>query len=168
MAHSTDYYVTGGGILYIKKVDDEAYVDVGNCPSLTVKPEVEMLEHVSNRGGRGTTDKKVTQKIKVMLNFKLDELSVDNLSMFMLGTAATDTVVLANAVTEEYSVKFVSDYEAGDNATWEFPRVEISPSDAMELINTGKWAEMGFSGEVLDDTENTPSTPFGTYVRSTE
>lgn len=167
MAHSTDYYQTGGGILYIAEWDGTTppeegdYVDAGNCVELSIQPEVEWLEHKSHRGGTAKTDKKVATESKLMINFKLDEIQEMNLKIFFMGDTSGTTIRPLNATSKEYAVKFVADPETGNAYDYELWRVQMSPAEALNIINMGEWATMGFSGEVLEDSTNNSSSPFG-------
>lgn len=167
MAHSTDYYTTGGGILSIAEWDgttppeEGEYVDAGNCIELSVQPEVEWLEHKSHRGGTAKTDKKVATESKLMINFKLDEIQEMHLKSFFMADTSGTTIRPLNATSKEYAIKFVPDYETGTEYDYELWRVQLSPAEALNIINMGEWATMGFSGEVLEDSTNHSSSPFG-------
>jgi len=98
------HYVLGRGILLIGAIDAATgkaldWRDVGNCPTFSYTVETEELEHQSSRGGLKVTDKKVTLSQTTSLNFTLDEISLQNLALFLSGTVATHTNPAKTGVT---------------------------------------------------------------------
>ena len=170
---STSLYALGRGILSIAEWVGETppsegdYEDVGNSPRFEVEVTEEKLEHFSSRSGLKVKDKIVTLETGYMLNFDLDEISVANLAKFLKGTLSGSNVILANtALSKEYGCKFISDNPVGENETWEFWKVQLSPGAAFNLISD-EWSLMSFTGEGLADETGHPTSPFFTVTFAT-
>jgi len=171
MAHSTDNYVSGGGIMYIAPWDGSTppeeldYVDVGNCVSFTAEPKVIKKPHKSHRAAAETTDLKVKVREECMLKFALDELALENLRMFFQGVLDGTAIQVLEGGEETYAVKFIEDLANGTARQVKFWKVEISAAGALEFINhgdgEGDWAKLEFEGECLDDSINHPTEKWG-------
>ena len=62
------------------------------------------------------------------ISFTLDEISVENLRMFLKATLTGTRILYANQnMNQYYAIKFVSDNPTGKNATWEFFKLKITP-----------------------------------------
>jgi hypothetical protein len=171
---STTLYSLGKGIL---KIGDwsgatapsfpSEYVDVGNCSEFTVEVTETVLDHYSSRTGTKTKDKSVTIETGYSLKFKLDEMSVKNMQMFLKATLSGSNVLLANTqLDKEYALYFVSDNPVGPNEAWQFWRCKLKPDGSFSLIGTD-WQTLGFSGEGLADTAGHSSSPFFTLTFAT-
>jgi len=161
---STQLYTLGKGVVSIGEWSGDtppvAYEDVGNSPSFTVEVTEEKLDHFSSRQGTRLKDKSVVLETGYVLAFDLDEISVANLARFLKATLSGSNVLLANTqLDKEYAVKFVSANPYGENQTWEFWKVQLSPAAAFNLI-ADEWSLMSFTGEGLADTNNHSSSPF--------
>ena len=169
---STTLYTLGKGVLEIAEWNGSpgAYADVGNCPSMNVLVEEEVLEHYSSRSGTRVKDKEVTLEVGYTAEFDLDEVSVNNLKMFLRGTlsATGHKIHAAQALATEYAVKFTSDNAAGPNEIWEFWKAKIKPRGAFSLIGED-WSTMEFTLEGLADTANHATSPYFdvTFVTTT-
>lgn len=164
---STANYTLGKGILYIGEwsgvtppTDPSGYVDVGNCPEFTVEVTESTLDHFSSRSGLKVKDKQVVLETGYTVKFKLDEMSVKNMQMFLKATLSGTNVLLANTVNDkEYALKFISDNPVGPNDIWQFWRCKLKPDGAFNLIGE-EWSTLGFSGEGLADTAGHASSPY--------
>lgn len=92
-----DYFL-GRGRLYVAAINTATgkpavtgWRDLGNIPEFNYSVENEFLEHFSSRSGLKVTDKEVLVSQKVKLTFKMDEISFDNLAIFVSGTTAVYT-----------------------------------------------------------------------------
>lgn len=94
-APKTTDYLLGRGRLYAAELDannkPKAYRDLGNCPEFALAMESETLQHLSSRGGLKTVDKEVTIRQSGTTTFRLDELSHDNMALFLSGDMSTHT-----------------------------------------------------------------------------
>jgi len=159
--------VLGGGICYIAEWDGTSepeagdFVDMGNVTEFSINPEVTKLEHSSFRSGRKTTDVKVVTEEKLTFNLKLDTINENNLKIFFSATINGTLIRPLTNTTQYYALKFVPDYESGVEYSHYYWKVEMSPSEAINVINMEGWQTMGFSGEILEDTTNHGTEPHG-------
>lgn len=168
MAHSTDNYTIGKGILWLATYTSGvigSYEDIGNAPSIEVEPLIERLPHYSSRTGYRTKDKNPIIQTEYMLRFDLDEPGAINLTRFLMGTRSGVNILGLMATDAEYSLKFVSDNPTGPNATWYFWRVTIKPAGPMALISE-EWSTMSFECEGLADTTGHATSPYITVEMS--
>lgn len=157
MTASPQNYTLGKGILYVAKYSDTAlvtdadYTDIGNCSQLNVSTTLEKLEHFSSRGGINKKDKEVTTQTGYTLTPTPDEITKENLALFMGGEVLPNGEVRGLTNTEqEYALKFISDNPAGPNYVWYFHRVKITGSGDAGLIGT-EWMTLPLSCEGLAD-----------------
>jgi len=168
---STSLYSLGKGILSIAAWTGDVpptppLTDMGDCSSFEAEVTEEILEHFSSRAGVRTKDKVVTLETGYTLTFVLDEISVENLKMFLRATQSGNVLKAATALDLEYSISFVSDNPAGPNETWEFHRVRITPNGPFNLISE-EWSTMSMTGEGLSDVANNPTSPYFTVTFAT-
>jgi len=95
----TSLYNLGRGRLYAAILDsttglpgDDGWRDLGNAPEFNTSLDTETLKHQSSRIGLKVTDKEVVISQEVSVSFQLDELSAQNLALFLSGTATAGTV----------------------------------------------------------------------------
>lgn len=171
---STENYSLGKGVLEIGEWSGATppqypagYIDVGNCPEFTVEVTESVLDHFSSRSGIKMKDKTITLETGYTVKFKLDEMSVKNLQMFLRATLSGQNVLLANtALSKEYALRFTADNPVGPNETWAFWRCKLKPDGAFSLIGDD-WQSMGLSGEGLADVSNNPTSPYFTVTYAT-
>ena len=172
---STDLYSLGKGVLKVgvwsgttPPTYPTSYVDVGNCPEFTVEATETKLDHYSSRSGLKKKDKTITLETGYTVKFKLDEMAVYNLAMFLKGTIQSNVILANTQLTQEHALAFQSDNPVGPNELWQFWRCRLSPDGAFSLIGDD-WQAMGFSGEGLADEAQHSTSPFFnvTYATTT-
>ena len=172
LSPSVENYMIGKGVLSIAKWTDGSigeHVDVGNCPRFEYEPNEQTIEHFSSRAGTKELDKEVTIQVGYSLNFTLDEISIENLRMFMRATLEGTNVLRMNqAINQEYAIKFVADNPVGPNVNYDFWKVKLTPNGAFSLIGE-EFTTMSFSGKGLSDKTGHADSPYGegTFVLST-
>lgn len=151
MAVSINNYTVGKGIVSIKKTGDVTFTDIGNCPTFEFTPEVTKLDHFSSREGVKTKDLSVVLEKKGTLKIVLEEFSVENIALAILGTTtgapgSSVTEIFATAqVTAE--VKFTATQDIGPKYEWHFLGVDFIPGKTISLISD-TWGTLELSGEV--------------------
>ncbi|KJU82041.1 hypothetical protein MBAV_005771, partial [Candidatus Magnetobacterium bavaricum] len=78
-------YTIGRGKLLWQLTGEDGWRDLGNATDFSVNVKTDKVDHFSNRGGIGVKDKTVVLKQEATGKFKLEELSADNLLMFLMG-----------------------------------------------------------------------------------
>lgn len=174
MGASPQNYTLGKGILYIAKYSEAAkvaeadYTDIGNCSQLNVSSTQEKLEHFSSRGGINKKDKEVTTQTGYTVTPTTDEITKENLALFLAGELMPNGEVRALTNTgQEYTLKYVSDNPAGPQYVWEFHRVKITGSGDAALIGTD-WMTLPLTCEGLADDLWHPLSPFFTMRPGTK
>jgi hypothetical protein len=153
MTASPENYFIGKGIVYFKKTGDADYRDLGNAPALEFTPELEELEHFSSREGVRTRDKVVVQSKSATLRITLEEFTLENLSLALLGDLDELTneidIFANNAVTGQ--LRYVGTNEVGTKFQVDFPNVSIIPEGSLGFI-TDEWGQIELNCEVGVDT----------------
>lgn len=90
----SNYYYSGQGSLYIAERDSttgkpKGFMPVGNVPELTINIETTKFEHKESESGSRLVDLTIVKEKKGQFEFKLENLSIDNLSLALWGTKAT-------------------------------------------------------------------------------
>jgi hypothetical protein len=173
---SVENLTTGGGYLYgaawsgSTPPGDGALASLGNCPELSTNWEEETLEHNSSQGSFLEKDAEPTVKKTMMISFKLDEIEVDNLVMF-LQAVKTDAYHIKPLMADTiyYRIKFVPDYGNFEEAwTYDFHKVKIKPAGELNLVSMNAWRELSMEGEVLSDVANHPTSRYADVTLATE
>jgi len=153
-----NYYV-GKGILSIKLLGEDAYVDCGNVPMFEFESKVTQLDHFSSRTGVRIKDFTAVIEIAGSLTMQMEEFTARNMGFAMLGlptggpSPTPDAIdVFSNPVIFG-SVKFVGTNDIGPQYTATFPLVKLSPSKALSLIGN-TWGTIDLTGDVLYDQVN--------------
>lgn len=89
-------YVVGRGVLYFGPHDgsghpSNGYIDLGNCTEIKLSMTQQDLDHMNSRKGLKYVDRNVLISEKCGISFKLDELSLDNIALWLSGTTASVT-----------------------------------------------------------------------------
>lgn len=115
MAFPEKNYTIGRGRLFFDDGTGQRYI--GNTPELNLSSEVETLDHFDS--DNGIKQKDDTQDLSLTRNgsFITDQISPENLAMFLLGTADVATTTTATAVAQSIAdVKLGRRYQLGASA----------------------------------------------------
>lgn len=150
MAASINNYTVGRGKVYIKKTGDLDFIDMGNCTEFEFTPELEKLDHYSSREGIKVKDKSIVLQANGTLRMVLDEWSVDNLKLALLGSSATvlgkEVIQIFDNAAVACQIKFTGNNDVGPKYEWIFTSVDIIPSSSINLISD-EWATIELTGE---------------------
>jgi len=167
---SVDNYMIGKGILSIAKWTNGvvgAYADVGNCTKFEYEMTEESKEHYASRTSTKELDAEVVIQTGYTVNFELDEISVENLRMFMKATLSGTRTLYANMnANQYYALRFVSDNPAGPDAKYDFWKAKITPNGAFSLIGD-EFTTISFSGRGMADRAGHSTSPFITMAFAT-
>lgn len=104
-APSADNLLLGAGALYINRKDANGVglgmVHAGNCETLEITTEDDVLEKYESMTRARSLYKSVTRKRTVRLRAVLDEFNADNLALVMMGEKVTSAAQDATAVVGE-------------------------------------------------------------------
>ena len=147
---SIDNYTVGKGLVSFKKTGATAFADMGNCTEFEFTPEIEKLDHFSSRTGVRFKDKSVVIQKSGTLRLVLDEWTVDNLKMAVLGSAAVvsgaDVIQIFDQSSVSGAIKFTGTNDIGPKYEWLFHAVDFIPSSSISLISD-EWGTLELSGE---------------------
>lgn len=110
---NTNDYELGRGRLYVAELvnglpGDAGWRDMGNAPEFNLSVDVETLKHQSSRQGLRFTDKEVITLQELNLSFQLDEVSFQNLALFLSGTTTPASAYTNPAVAGFAQTVFVT------------------------------------------------------------
>lgn len=112
MAAFENYYYSGQGSLYIAERDagkPAGLVRVGNVPELTIDVATTVYEHKESESGDRLLDLSLNKENKSTFQFKLENMSLDNLALGLYGANAAVTGASVNdELVTMYSDKAVS------------------------------------------------------------
>ena len=147
-----NYYIGKGRVLWTPEGGAER--DLGNVPEFEFTPEIEKLAHYSSRSGVRTKDREVVVEKSATLRLVLDEWSVENLVLALMGGAAPANLdgdmefELLAASEERGALRFEGANAIGPQITISLPLVAFSPSSSISPI-TDEWGGLELSGDVL-------------------
>lgn len=163
-------YQIGKGVLSIAPwtgVASPAYVDVGNAPSVSFELTEQSIEHFSSRVGLQEQDAETVIQTGYTLSFTLDEISIENMRMFLKATLSGKTILQTNtAVNGYYCIKFKAANPVGPNIDYEFWKVKLTPGGAFSLIGQ-EYTTMSFTGKGMSDRATHSTSPFFTATYGT-
>ena len=123
---------------------------MGNCTEFEFTPEVEKLDHFSSRSGVREKDKSVVIQKSGTLRLVLDEWTVENLKLAVLGSSATvsgnDVIQIFDQSSVSGAIKFTGTNDIGPRYEWVFSSVDFIPSSSISLISD-EWGTIELSGE---------------------
>ena len=167
---SVDNYMIGKGVLSIAKFSGGtpgAYADVGNCPKFEYEPTEQTIEHFCSRSGLKEQDQETVIQSGYTVNFTLDEISVENLRMFLKGTLiGVRTIYMNQNVNQQYALRFTAANPVGPKVHYNFWKCKLTPNGAFSLIGD-EYTSMSFTGKGLSDTTNHSASPFATATFGT-
>lgn len=161
-----EYYI-GKGVVSFKKEGDLTFRDMGNAPTFEFTPDITKLEHFSSRSGVKAKDRTIVLEKKGTIKLVLDEWTVDNLAIALLGDVTTNTesqsvieIFGSNAVSG--MLKFEGTNEIGAKYEYLFNKVDFIPGSALSLISD-EWGPLELTGDVA-----AVNGSFGTATRIEE
>lgn len=114
----TENYVFGRGVCYFAPFDENGVPmgerDLGNVPGLTINVTSQKAEHISSRSGIAKKDLSVTISVAFNGKASIEDMSAENLALFLGGSSGTITQA-ATPVTNEriYNLEGGREYQLG-------------------------------------------------------
>ena len=162
-------YTLGRGILYLTPIVGGVAgteYDVGNAPELNFNIDIETLEHFSSRSKLKSKDLEVILQVSPKVNFVLEDMKPENLSLAFLGTSTVvgdvTTINIADEPNTMVALRYVSDNPIGPAFEFNAWTVMLKPEGDIALIGADEISKLGFTGEILADEAGNPTKPFGT------
>jgi hypothetical protein len=135
---------------------------IGNVPAANFSMEIERLEHFSAMAGIKIRDFTAVTSKSGTLTLTLEEMTLANLSLALLGSAPTaDTdgdfgfdIGAADAITGR--VEIIGSNDIGPKYTYDFPSVTFIPTDGVDFISD---ADDAVQSVQLEGEVNATGTP---------
>lgn len=145
-------YVIGKGSAYFTRAGGVRR-HMGNATVFEVEPTVEELDHFSSMSGVRTKDKVAVIEKSAVVRVTLEEFTVENLRLALLGGEATDntsgdlTFDILDDEMAQGKLEFIGNNAVGPKINYEFPSVAFRPASALSAISE-EWGSMELEGEV--------------------
>jgi hypothetical protein len=126
---------------------------VGNVKSFQLTPGPVPKEHWSTQIGQRAIDKMAIIQKRAKFEMELDEVTLDNSIMALMGIQSTDgTIDIMGAASVERQVKFDGTNDFGARVEVILPRVFMLCTNPIDLIaSNDDWMELKITGEILRD-----------------
>jgi len=150
---STSNYTIGGAELYYSTTVANASLSTlassdfrtagnsfGNIVSIEMAPEVTYIEHWVSTNGKRVKDKVVGNTSQININFTVDEISLENLGRFFMGSVTGSVIdVLENTLDEgSAQLKFTTDI--GRDLYYDIPKCVIRIDGALSTSGEDWWS----------------------------
>lgn len=119
---ATKQYTLGRGKLFFEQFvsgtlagEGERYI--GNTPEFNLTIESESLDHFNSDEGVREKDDSVLLELNRSANFTTDQISVPNLSLFLLGSHQQISETSQTSLTEQFTVKQGLYYQIGQDSS---------------------------------------------------
>lgn len=159
-----NYYI-GKGIVSFKPEGAPSYVDMGNCPSYELTPDITKLDHFSSRAGVRQKDRSVATEISATIAITLDEYTLENIRLALLGSAVTTEfgktrISLLQAAEIKGAMRFVGKNSVGSRFQLDLPQVSFNQGAGVQFISD-EWGDLELTADV-----QAVDGEFGTLVLS--
>jgi len=151
-----NYYI-GKGKVFFRKSGDSDFRDVGNAPVFELAPNITKLDHFSSRQGVKTKDRSVVTEKSATLNVTLDEWTIENLQLALLGDEPEQVSSANNRVFNIFAasqidgeIRFVGTNDIGDRFQMDLGIVSFVPGKSVNPISEG-YGVLEIVGDVLAD-----------------
>jgi hypothetical protein len=149
---NVDNYFVGKGMVSIMPEGGSAFIDLGDVPTFEFTASVVKLEHFSSRAGIKVKDRSIVVEKSATVHMVMEEFTANNLVIALLGTLDSSgdvhTIDILSQGAYVAAVKFEGTNDVGARWTFNFPRVEFTPSKAISLIDD-KWGQLEVTGDVV-------------------
>lgn len=148
--------------------EDGARRHLGNAPAANLAVEVEKLDHFSSRAGIRTRDKSFVVGKTATLTLQLDEFTLENLQIAMLGgdivpgdnTEGDLSFDIGSSDAVTGRIEIIGSNDVGNRVSADLPSVSFTPSEGVDFISD-EVATIQLEGDVNAVTEG-DVTRFGT------
>jgi hypothetical protein len=157
---SVQNYHIGKGIVTFKEQGSAGTaVDLGNAPSFVYTPTIEKLEHFSSREGVKTKDFTAVTQVGATIKLTLDEITAENLAIFMLGELGTPTSGSVE-ISALKKIEFVGELsvagsnDIGQKVDWTGMVSFVPSGDFSFITDQDEFSVIELEAEVMkDDTD---------------
>jgi hypothetical protein len=146
----------GRGYLSMMLQGETSFQDMGNTTRFSLQVNPTLLHHYSSRIGVRKKDLSVVTQLDATLQMTLEEVTVRNFAMFVLGVpleSGADSIYLMSNPLYYATLRFTATNVVGPQWNAVFPLVLLSPRNQFQLIaeGTGTWGAMEMQGDIQYD-----------------
>lgn len=151
-------YRIGAGIVTYTDDNTSGDIDLGNCPSFVLTPDIQTKEHFSSRTPIRTKDVTRITQLGVKVKMTLEEITAQNLAFFALSdiessTAGDDLLRGLSRTTFTGTLTLTGTNSVGAMIDW-VGRVSFVPAGDFELIGaTDDYTSIEVEADVLVDDD---------------
>lgn len=179
VAPDANNYLVGGGQFYWDEKSGSTFLgelDMGNIINPNLSKNIDELEHFTSRSGTRRRDKVIVTSSDIALSFNIDEITEDNMNIFLFGNGVNDFTQTGGSISDEQITVYdnrwvrmanrkVSAVVVGDDATptttyvldtdyeldTEIGRIFVLPDGA---ITDGQTVFVDYTAAALISTDN--------------
>lgn len=149
---STTNLMIGKGIVLAQRTNESQFYHLGNCPSVSITPKTELLDHFSAQQTSLVRDFQAIVKKSMDWKMQMEEMTARNLSLLLLGDVdnTNPRAPIVNLFTEDQvtaHVKFYATNAIGPRWQLDLPSVQFNPNGAFEPIGD-KYNSVEVNGSV--------------------
>jgi hypothetical protein len=134
-------YMYGSGSCYIKLDTDVTRRHVGNVPELTLAKEITKETHKQAMSGLRSVDFEFITEVAATINATLEEVTPENMALFVMGTAAENTdgnMEIGGLSLTEIQADFTYESDNPNGRQIQYlARVSITPNGEFNFITEG-------------------------------
>lgn len=94
-------YTLGKGKMLLKLLGETAFRDLGNLADFKINVESNKIEHFSSRSGLKVKDADIVDQQKATISFTAEELTPENLQLFLMSSAPSPIAQSSSSVTDQ-------------------------------------------------------------------
>lgn len=157
-----NYAVLKGNVYFTPSIEGGTRRHIGNCTQFDFEPAVDTLDHFSAMTGTKTKDFSVALTKSATLSLTLEEITLKNLQIAMLGGVlgsdpVTDTTeghgeqgfeILTTSLVNG-KIELIGDNDVGPKYRVTLPSVNFQPNGAVPFMGDADWANIELKGDVL-------------------
>ncbi len=128
------------------------WTDMGNVSNFGVTPTPTLIKHKNTRGPLKRVDLVAVTLFELGFTAKLDEFTIDNVLMALLGTDTGNTagaIITAGVHVAERQLRFTGENQFGPQWEIVMPDVLFSCKDTIEFLGSDDFATLPLSGDIL-------------------
>ena len=161
MTISTDNYTIGQCALYYKgEVATGSLLsspttfrntnnDFGNIVSAEIAQDISYIEHFISVLGKRIKDKTVDNQQVLQINFTFDEINLDNMSKFLLGSLVGSEIRVFQNTLEDGCAILYMNTNIGKDIQYRIPKCSLKPNGGFTLDPENWYAVLSGCGNLI-------------------
>jgi hypothetical protein len=128
------------------------WTHIGNVQNWGITPTPTVVKHKNTQGGLKRVDLTALTLVEMAFSTKIDEWTIDNVMMALLGTDTGNTagaIISIGTGIVQRQMKFVGGNLYGPKWTVIMPSCFINAKDTLEFLGSDDFASLPLSGDIL-------------------